>query len=145
MTTAAPPRGKSKDKPATFERSAWRSWDTHEAPARQVTITLTEETVDQSYWSNYRDPVSMAIKPLLNDNSCVQTFWNSDSWAPMGSYDDARIGVHVETSGDREETSYWLPLPTRAALAMWKLRSQGLEGFKPVTMRLKLPVAALRD
>ena len=140
MTTATLP----KDKTPIFESDAWMPRDAHEAPARQVTVTITEEIVDQARWSRFYDPVSLAIEPLLNEHSCVETFWNSDSWAPRGAYDDARIGIHVEIDG-HDPLSHWLPLSRKATQAMWKLRSKGLEHFTPVAMRLTLPVSALRD
>ena len=142
MTTAAPDR----EKTATFEHDPWRTWETHEEPAKTVTVTITAEHVDEAVWGRFRDPVSLAIRPLLNDRSTVQMYWNSDSWAPMGAYDDARIGIHVEpaTPGTQEEEAHWFPLPRRATAAMWKLRQTGAEHFSPVTMRIKLPTAALK-
>ena len=144
MITAAP----AEEKTASFERDAWRSWDRHEAPARTVTVTVTAEHVSQAYWARFRDPVSLAIRPLLNERSTVQMYWNSDSWAPMGAYDDARIGIHIEPErpeeGDEEEGAHWLPLPRRATAAMWKLRSKGSAQYTPVTIKLTLPAAALK-
>ena len=140
MTTATLPT----EKTATFEKEAWTPWDVHEVPAKQITVTITKEIVDEARWSRFQDPVSLAIRPLLNEQSCVQTFWNSDSWSPQGAHDDAKIGIHVEDRG-QGELSHWLTLPRRATSAMWKLRSRGIEEFEPVTMKLTLPASALRD
>ena len=124
-----------------FEPDAWSRALTHAVSVSRVRVTLTRQDIEEATWNLYRNPVSIALKKLLNDRSCATMFWNSDSPAPQHPGDDARIGIHVETSTG--ESSFWLPLPVRATRAMWRLRQGGIAAFQPFTMALDLPLAAL--
>ena len=130
-----------------FETSAWKTWDTVQAWARQVEVTITREVVDRARWRQFMDPVSLALDQVLQKHACAQVLWNSDGFRPRYAGDDGRIGIHVEIQDDSgltiREESYWTPLPQRAARAMRKLAREGAEEFESLTMRLKLPTVAL--
>ena len=134
-------------KTATFEAKPWVASSEGEAPAQAIAIDVTQEHVDNGYWVQFRDPVSLAIKEKLGECACAEVFWNSDSFGPRYASDDARIGIHVEILNDYGrcigERHYWMPLPRKATRAMWKLRSEGIETFEPFTMQLNLPADAV--
>ena len=142
---------KMKTVETTFESSPWSSQEPVVAPAVGVTVRIADEHLRQAGWSQYRDPVSLAINEILNEDALAQVFWNSDSWIPRYPEDDARIGVYVWHEQGRRE--YWQPLPTRATRflhqmarhdVLWKLRTGRVEEWpEEVSMRVKLPVAAL--
>lgn len=124
-----------------FEPAPWSQSRTEAVPVTRVRVTITSRDIEKATWSLYWNPVSIALKRLLNDRSYAAMFWNSDAPAPQHAGDDARIGIHVETTNG--ERSFWLPLPVRATRAMWNLRQRGIAAFTPVTMALDLPVMAL--
>ena len=126
-----------------FEPTPWSPSRTEAVPVTRARVPLTPKDIEEATWSLYRNPVSIAIKRLLNDRSCAAMFWNSDAPAPQHASDDARVGIHVETATG--ESSFWLPLPVRATRAMWRLRQGGIAAFMPLTMALDLPVMALPD
>lgn len=134
-----------------FESSPWRSWEmTPEVPVRRILVHVSREHVEEATWSLYWNPIAIALKPHLAERACASMFWNSDSFGPRYSDDDARVGVHQEiydpdTGHFIEELHYWLPLPRRATKAMWKLRCQGIDSFTPFNVALTLPTATLRS
>lgn len=132
---------------ATFEPSPWSPGERITAPARNVRIQVTREHLEKALWRRFHDPVSIALKEHLQENACAQVFWNSDSFAPQYPGDEARVGIYVESrdprTGRSTEQEYHLPLPQRAAQAMWRLRSQGPQAFRPFTTNLTIPVQAL--
>ena len=131
----------------SFEREPWEPWNNVWASSKQVDIIIMRKHVEFGMWSQFRDPVSLAIKEQLNGHSCAQLFWNSDGFRPQYHNDTARIGIHTEIYDEDKkcirEDSFWIPLPQRTTRAMWKLYKEGIDSFKPVTMRTKLPVVAL--
>ena len=137
---------KAKPSARTFEESPW-SGDTVEADCRNVTLKVTNEHLDQGRWSRFVDPVSLAVSEALGENACAELFWNSDSFRPNGSDDEARLGIHVEIhdpdTGSWREDSFWQPLPRRAEAVMKRLGQQGISGFQPFSMRIPVPVSAL--
>ena len=48
---------------------------TETTPARRVRTVITREHVDRAHWSRFQDPVSLALRELLNEDTCVYTFW----------------------------------------------------------------------
>ena len=142
---------------AMFETSPWSPRETIEVPARTIRVQVTQEHVGQALWTRFQNPVSIALRDHLQENACAQVFWNSDSFGPQDSGDDARIGIYIENThpengrpgskyplhGQTTEDQYHLPLPRRATQAMWKIRSQGDSTFKPFTTILTLPAHAL--
>ena len=132
---------------AIFETSPWSPGERIEVPARTIRVQVTHEHVERALWRRFQDPVSIALREHLQENACAQVFWNSDSFAPQDSRDDARIGIYIEKTnpenGQTTEDQYHLPLPRRATQAMWKIRSQGHSTFKPFTTILTLPAHAL--
>ena len=125
----------------SFEPDAWSTSRTDPVPSTRIKVPLTLEHIERATWSLHRNPVSLALRPLLNEESCATMYWNSDSPSPLYHDDDARIGIHVETRDG--EQSYWLPLPVRATRALWRLRSCGIEAFQPLIMSLDVPQCAL--
>ena len=136
----------AKTRNRTFEESPW-SGDTLEAECRNVTLKVTNEHLDQGRWSRFLDPVSLAVSETLGEHACAELFWNSDSFRPNGSDDEARLGIHVEIrnpdTGAWREDSFWQPLPRRAEAVMKRLGQQGISGFQPFSMRIPVPVCAL--
>ena len=130
-----------------FETSPWSPGEKVGAPARTVSVEITRDHVQEARWSRFQNPVSIALRGHLQENACAQVFWNSDSFAPGGPGDEARIGIYVADtdpeSGRTKEAEYHLPLPRRTARAMWKIRSQGISSFQPMSMRVTLPVQAM--
>lgn len=126
---------------AKFKESPWSTSPPIEIPSKYLIVDVTADHVAQSIWTRFMDPVSIALKEKLNDCACADTFWNSDSFSPSHTNDDAYIGIHVEASD--KEYSYYVPLPTRATKAMWKLRTQGCHTFKSFKIRIPVPLIAL--
>ncbi len=126
---------------AKFEESPWSVLPPIEIHAKYLSVDVTTEHIAQSKWTRFMDPVSIALKEKLNDYSCVDIFWNSDSFSPSHANDDAYIGIHTETSD--KEHSYYVRLPTRSTKAMWKLRTQGERTFKSFKIRIPIPLIAL--
>ena len=130
----------------TFETSPW-SGNAIATPARHIRVRVTREHVDEAFWRRFKDPVSIALKEHLHENALPDVFWNSDSFAPRYAGDEARVGIYTEgrdaQTGRIWEAEYHLPLPRRAAQAMWKLRNQGIEAFRPFTTILAIPASAL--
>ena len=125
----------------SFEPDAWSTSRTEPVPCSRIKVPLTLEHIEKATWSLHHNPVSVALRTLLNENSCATMFWNSDSPSPLYHDDDARIGIHVETPAG--EVSYWLPLPVRATRALWRLRSRGIDAFQSLVMSLDVPQCAL--
>ena len=125
----------------SFEPKPWTRDRTDPVPISRIKIPLTAEHIEEATWSLYHNPVSVALRPHLNEHTVASLFWNSDSFGPRYFDDDARIGIHIENADG--ESNYWLPLPVRATRAMWLLRSRGLPEFRPLTISLDLPTAAL--
>ena len=132
---------------AMFEASPWSPAERIEAPARTIRVQITRQHVEEARWRRFQDPISIALRDHLQENACAQVFWNSDSFAPKDSGDDARIGIYIENrdpeNGRTTEEQYHLPLPRRATQAMWKLRNQGDATFTPFKTILTLPAKAL--
>ncbi len=134
---------------AMFETSPWSPGERIAAPARTIKVEITQDHLEEARWRQFQDPVSIALREHLQENACAQVFWNSDSFAPQDSRDEARIGIYIENkdpeNGQSTEDQYHLPLPRRATRAMWKIRSQGASAFKPFTTHVTLPAQALAD
>ena len=124
-----------------FETSPWGQYYENETLCKYITIEITDEHVNKSMWRRFEDPISVALNEHVNNNTCVDVFWNSDGFAPYDTNDEARIGFHIEhTDG---EYSYYTPLSSRAAKAMYKLRKEGRGTFKPFKTRIAVPITAL--
>ena len=136
-----------KSATTAFEASPWAPGERIDAPARTLRVQVTREHVEEARWRRFQDPISIALKEHLQENACAQVFWNSDSFAPLYPRDDARVGIYIESkdpqTGRTAEQEYHLPLPQRAARAMWKIRSQGAQAFRPFTTILTIPAPAL--
>lgn len=131
-----------------FEATPWDpAGPTLQLPASRITITITLEDVEASTWARFQDPVSTALHRTVSCDTAVMTFWNSDSFAPRYHDDDARITFSAEkrNPATREITCHQasVPLPARAARAMWRLRRDGAGAFRPVTMSINVPAFAL--
>ena len=140
----------TRTRTATFESSPWSSDLTPEVPVSRIRLEINAEHVSAATWSRYEDPVSLALRTHLSPHACACVFWNSDGFAPRYSDDEARIGIHLEVQDPEtgqfdRELHYWLPLPQRAAQAMWKLRYQGAQYFTPFRTTLHLPKNALES
>ena len=135
---------------ATFESTPWSSDLTPKVPVSRILLEINAEHVSAAIWKRYQDPISLALRTHLCSHACATVFWNSDSFAPRYPDDEARIGIHLEvhdpeTGRFDRELHYWLPLPRRAARAMWKLRCQGAQYFTPFRTILHLPKNALES
>lgn len=138
----------TKQRTAEFLTEPWSPHPPALAPAREVRVEVTRKHVDQAYWLRFQDPISIALRECLNEDTCADVFWNSDSFAPLYHDDEAMIGIYVEIAPENndqpsEQHAFHLPLPVRAARAMWRLRNRGAEEFRDFTVRLTLPECAL--
>lgn len=134
----------------TYEDSPWDPAGFHQAPARRVTVHVAQTDAEGAAWTRFDDPISRAIQRHLSEHACADVFWNSDSFGPRHPTDDARITIHQDCYDPDNgllvnEFSHSLPLPTRAARAMWRLRTLGIAQFRPFNMRIDLPLEALAN
>ena len=133
-----------------FESHHWNPASARPVPARRVTINISLEHVQEATWTRFRNPVSLALDPYLNEHACTDLFWNSDGFRPRYPEDDARIGIYQEvqnpeTGAYDQEAEYYIPLPRRATRALWNLSREGIEAFRPINMAIDLPLTVLKN
>ena len=145
------PQPMTTDRLISFEDSPWSPGQRHTAPARRITVRVTEEDVATARWARFADPISTALRPppeprqLRPRCSGTATPSGPPTTTTPPAYPSSKRtptpmnGVHT---GD---TEHCLPLPTRAAAAMWRLRSRGIAQFQPFKMRIHVPTAVLAN
>ena len=116
-------------------------------PVKRLTLNVTADHAEQAYWARFRDPVSLALRELLNDHTAVCVLWQSDGWRPRYSDDTADIHLDMELHDDNGnfagELHYELPLPRRATTAMKRLAGLSRGRFEPTTSNIHIPTAML--
>ena len=115
---------------------------------KRVSTIVTVDHVENGRWARFRDPVSLAIRELLNENSCCDVFWQSDGWRPRYSDDEADIGIYTEIYDENgkfiKEMCYKVRLPRRAEKQMRRVAGVSSGIFEPVPIAVDIPVMSLR-
>lgn len=117
--------------------------------ARRFRATITQEHVEQSYWSRFRDPVANALREILNDNTAVCALWQSDGWRPRYADDEASVILYLENHDDNGlvngQVVYEAGLSRRVESAMKRLAGMSRGEFRETPIILDLPVCMSRE
>ena len=129
-------------------RSAARDTRSQEVPVKRVRTVVTGKHVDQSHFRRFHDPVSTALRSLLNDDTAVCVHWQSDGWRPRYHDDEADIHLYLEVHDDAGayigELHYQTRLPRNMERAMKRLAGITAGPFEDTAMVIDIPVVMAR-
>ena len=116
--------------------------------AQRTAVAITWDHLERAVWRQFHDPVSQALRELLNDHATAYVFWQSDGWRPRYPDDEADVRLAMEVQDDEGRYTgqllYETRLPRRATTAMKRLAGVSRGQFSPVAMSIDIPVPMLK-